>query len=105
MEKSPKSKNRKVLKTVVLAAASIGLYTLLFANEATVTEFYTKGSYYAALPVLTAFGFSFVHGAFASQCLETLGLTARKSTAPSPTITKQKQSDVKKDKRPRLNAK
>ena len=93
----------KYLKTAVLACASIGMYTALFANEATVLEFYTKGSYYAALPVLTALAFSFVHGAFASQCLETLGITARKSTAPSITITKQKQPAVKKDNRARLN--
>jgi L-asparagine transporter-like permease len=93
----------KTSKTVLLAAASIGLYTALFANEATITEYYTKGSFYAALPVVTALVFSFVHGAFASQCLETLGITARKSTAPSPSITKQKQSVVKKDQRVHLN--
>lgn len=102
MTQSPKSNGKRLLKTLVLGAASAGLYVALFANEATVLEYYTKGSVYAALPVLTAFGFSFIHGAFASQCLETLGLTARKSTAPSPSITKQKQPVVKKDQRAQL---
>ena len=95
----------KTLKTVLLACASIGLYTALFANEAMVIEYYTKGSFYAALPVATVLVFSFVHGAFASQCLETLGITARKSIAPSPSITKQKKPAVKKDQRVHLNVK
>lgn len=105
MTQSPKPKNGSVVKTLVLAAASTGLYAALFANEATVLEFFTKGNGYAALPVVTAFLFSFVHGAFASQCLETLGLTARKSTAPQASITKQKQPGVKKGQRPQLNVK
>lgn len=103
MAETKTSRNGKVLKTAVLAAASIGLYTALFANEPLVVEYYTKGHAFAALPVLTAFGFSFVHGAFANQCLETLGLTARVSKKPEVAATKQKQTTVKKDQRPRLN--
>jgi hypothetical protein len=86
-----------------LAVPTVGLYTALFANEAAVTDLYTRGSFYAALPVLTAFAFSIVHGAFASQCLEALGITAKKSATASTTITKEKESTVKKDTRPRLN--
>ena len=71
-------KNGQILKTVALAAGSVGLYALLFANEASVVEFYTKGGAYAALPVVTAFLFSFVHGAFASNFLSVLGLEAKK---------------------------
>ncbi|MBU2513396.1 hypothetical protein KJ966_18810 [bacterium] len=102
MTQSPQSQSRKWLKTALLAAATVGIYAALFANEATVTKFYTKGSFYAALPVLTAFAFSIIHGAFAGQCLEMLGITASKSTIASTTIKKQKQPVVKKDQRARL---
>jgi hypothetical protein len=102
MTQSPQKNSRNYLKTALLALASIGLYTALFANQAAVMTYFTKGSFYAALPILTAFAFSVVHGAFAGQCLETLGISARKSTAPSPSIKKQKQPVVKKDQRARL---
>ncbi len=93
----------KNFKTLLLAAATVGLYTALFANESAVTDYYTRGSFYAALPVLTALAFSIIHGAFASQCLELMGLTAKKSITTSTSITKEKQSTVKKDTRARLN--
>ncbi len=94
MAQSPTSKNKKIAKTVLMAAASIGLYALLFANEATVTEYYTKGNVYAALPIGTAFLFSFVHGGFASQLLETLGLTARKTQTIEISVQEQKQKQA-----------
>ncbi|MFH2129623.1 MAG: hypothetical protein ABIK68_04555 [bacterium] len=100
-----KSKQKKkLLKTVLLAAATVGIYTALFANASTVTTFYTKGGLYAALPVLTAFAFSIIHGSFASQCLEALGITASHSTQKSVEATKQKQKVTQKDQRPRLHA-
>jgi hypothetical protein len=102
MTQSPHKKSHNLLKTVLWAVPTIGIYTALFANQTTVMKYFTKGSYYAALPILTAIIVSFVHGAFASQCLETLGISARKSTAPSPSIKKQKQPVVKKDQRARL---
>lgn len=102
MTQSPKSKKGNFVKTVVLGAVSIGMYTALFANEAAVTEYYTRGNYYAVLPIATAFLFSFVHGGFASNLLETLGLTARKTTSAGVTAQKQKQPAAQKDNRPRL---
>jgi amino acid permease len=104
MTQPTKIRNNKVLKTVLLAAASIGLYAALFANESLVVEYYTKGNFYAALPVMTAFLFSFVHAGFASQCLEVLGLTARKTPSTRPTVSEQKQPAIEKDKRLQLQA-
>lgn len=103
MNPSQKSRTGQITKTFLLSAASIGLYATLFANEATVTEYYTKGGVYAALPIATAFVFSFVHGGFASQLLETLGLTARKTTSSQVSIQKQKQPTAKKAQRLELN--
>ena len=70
-------KGMMLLKTGVLALASGGLYYAFFAHEAAVTRYYTMGGFYAALPILTALAFAVIHGAFASQCLETLGITAK----------------------------
>ncbi len=101
MTQFPHSRSQKFTKTTLLATASIGLYSVFFANEATVTMYFTKGGYYALLPVLTAFAFSIIHGAFAGQCLEVLGISARKSSSASLSI--KKQPVVKKDQRARLN--
>jgi hypothetical protein len=72
-------KKRPVGKMVIFGAMSLGLYTYLFSNEALVTNTYTLGGWSAVFPVGTAFLFSFVHGAFASNFLNVLGLEPKKS--------------------------
>lgn len=105
MVKSQTKRKRNLVKTAVMAAASVGLYTALFANEGRVITYFTKGGAYAALPVLTAFAFSIIHGSFASQCLEMLGLTASSSVRKTAEADKQKQAVTRKDGRPRLEVK
>lgn len=75
---APASARPSALKVLVLGVFSIGLYYSVFANEQLVTDFYTKGKWYAALPILTVFVFSFVHGAFASDLLSFCGIEAKK---------------------------
>lgn len=72
-------KKKPVGKMVLFGAASIGMYTMLFSNEALVTDTFTLGGWYAAFPVGAAFAFSFIHGAFASNFLSVLGLEPKKS--------------------------
>jgi len=103
MDKS-QSKGKFYLKTGLVTAASIGLYVALFANEGTVMKLFTKGGAYVALPVLTAFAFSVVHGACASQILEALGISASSSAQKSIQAAKQKKAEQRKDQRPRLQA-
>jgi hypothetical protein len=58
-------------------AASALCYGLLFANETEVmTAFARTDSWYPALPVLTAFVFSLVHGAFTGYFWEVMGVVA-----------------------------
>jgi hypothetical protein len=73
-----KSKKKPYLKAVIFGIASIASYIFLFSNSKLVMEEYTRGGAYAALPVLTAFYFSFLHGAFASNVLDVVGLQAKK---------------------------
>ncbi|WP_163339418.1 hypothetical protein [Desulfopila sp. IMCC35008] len=72
-------KKRPVAKMLFFGAASGGAYMLLFSNAALVTNTYTLGGWHAIFPVGTAFAFSFIHGAFASNLLSVLGLEAKQS--------------------------
>jgi len=71
-------KKKTYLMTVVFGAVSLAMYIALFTHQGWVTDNFTKGGYYAAYPILAAFLFSFVHGAFASNLLSSLGLEAKK---------------------------
>ena len=69
---------KPVLPMVLFGAVSLTAYIILFKNEKLITTEYTMGGWHAAYPVLTAFLFSFIHGAFASNLLSVLGLEAKK---------------------------
>lgn len=71
-------KKRPVGKMVLFGAMSVTAYLFLFSNETLVTQTFTLGGWHAAFPVMTAFLFSFVHGAFASNLLTVIGLEAKK---------------------------
>jgi hypothetical protein len=72
------SKAKTFLFTIVFGAISLTCYYLVFSNEKLVTETYTHGGIYTLFPVGTAFLFSFIHGAFASNLLSMLGLEPKK---------------------------
>ena len=72
-------KKKPIGKMFLFGAMSLGAYGLLLSNMKLVTDTFTLGGWYAALPVGTAFLFSFVHGAFASNFLSVLGLEPKKS--------------------------
>jgi uncharacterized integral membrane protein len=71
-------KSKPYMGTVIFGAMSLTFYVLLFNNEAFVTETFTRGGIYTLFPVGTAFLFSFVHGAFASNLLSVFGIEAKK---------------------------
>ena len=72
-------KKKTYVQTIIFGVISLASYIILFSNEVWVTDTYTKGGYYAAFPIVTAFWFSFIHGAFGSNLLTVLGLEAKKS--------------------------
>jgi hypothetical protein len=75
---APAPKKSYTLPMVIFGAMSIGLYVALFRYQGWVTDTFTKGGIYTAWPILTAFVFSFIHGAFASNLLSFLGIEAKK---------------------------
>ncbi|MEW6658598.1 MAG: universal stress protein [Thermodesulfobacteriota bacterium] len=76
-------------KTVGFGLGTAVLYAAVFMNTDTVMQYFTKGAWYAALPIATVFVFSFVHGAFSNYLWEALGIQAPKRVAPRPTAAKR----------------
>jgi hypothetical protein len=63
-------------------AASVLCYVVLFAYEKEVMVLFTRtDGWYPLLPVLTAFVFSFAHGAFTAYFWEVMGVSARPAAA------------------------
>lgn len=73
---------RALVLTLVLGAASAGLYALLYLFSNTITELAAltrQGEkLYALVPLVIAMVFSLVHGAFTGHFWDLLGLRAKK---------------------------
>jgi hypothetical protein len=74
------SKGKLISKTIACGLGAAVLYAAVFTNTGTIMKYFTKGGIYAALPIVTVFIFSFVHGAFASNLWSLLGIEAAKKT-------------------------
>lgn len=75
---APAAKSKPYLKTIIFGSMSLSAYYMLFTNEKLVTQVFTAGGWHWVFPVGAAFFFSFIHGAFASNLLSTIGLEAKK---------------------------
>jgi hypothetical protein len=69
-------KKKLLGKTIFYGAVTALLYGGVFANTDIVTQFFTRGGLYAALPIATVFVFSFAHGAFSGNLWSLLGIEA-----------------------------
>ena len=76
------NRGKLIRNTIGLGVASAALYAAVFTNTGTIMTYFTKGGIYAALPIVTVFAFSFVHGAFASNLWSVLGIEATKKVQP-----------------------
>jgi hypothetical protein len=78
------------VKTLGWGVATAALYAAVFSNTSSIMGYFTRGGWYAALPLATVFVFSFVHGAFSHHVWEMLGIRAPRTTAqPRPTAAKR----------------
>ncbi len=101
MAHEPKRNFNLAAKTVGLGIATAALYAAVFLNSGSVMKYFTRGGWYAALPIATVFVFSFVHGAFAHHVWEVLGIRApQKTVQPRPAAAKR--PTPRKRQRPRL---
>jgi uncharacterized integral membrane protein len=72
------SRKKPVGKMVVMGIISVILYMLLLAKQDEVNSLFGRGGWFAFLPIITAFVFSFVHGAFTGDFWTVLGIEAAK---------------------------
>jgi len=86
-------------KTIAFGGMAAALYAAVFLNGSTVMKFFTRGGWYAALPIATVFVVSFVHGAFAHHLWSALGIEAVKRVQPR---TEAKRPVQRKRPRPEL---
>jgi uncharacterized membrane protein YcjF (UPF0283 family) len=72
-------------KTLGYGLLAAGLYAAIFWQEDLIMKYFTRGGWYAALPIATVFIFSLAHGSFANYLWSALGIEAtRKKTAVRP---------------------
>jgi hypothetical protein len=92
-------KKKPIGKTVIFGAATVALYAAVFTNTEAVMKYFTKGGWYAALPIATVFLFSFIHGTFSGHVWSLLGIEAVKKDMKQK--TEEKVIQQKKRVRPR----
>ena len=67
------------VELVVSGFVSASLYLLLFLYEKEIMQAFTRAdAFYPALPIITAFAFSFAHGAFAGYFWEVVGIRGKR---------------------------
>jgi hypothetical protein len=97
-------RNNEIKKTIGYGMITAALYGCVFWNADKVMSYFTKGGFYAALPVATVFIFSFAHGSFASNLWSLMGIKPMKKDALQPTVGKTVTQTKKVQKRPRAYA-
>lgn len=71
-------KKKPVGALVITGIVSIAMYGMLLSKQDLINSTFGKGGMYAFLPIVTAFAFSFVHGAFTGHFWTVLGIEAAK---------------------------
>ncbi len=97
-------KRKPVGSTIGYGLVTAAMYAAVFTNADTVMNYFTRGGWYAALPIVTVFAFSFAHGAFAHNLWSLLGVEAAKKESLRETERKVVQKRKQAAKRPRAYA-
>jgi len=71
-------KNKPYGKAIFWGTISAIAYITVFTHQDIITEYFTRGHWYAALPIAAVFFFSFVHGGFCSYLLSVLRIEPAK---------------------------
>lgn len=73
MDVKNQNKSNPFRSAILWGIVSLALYLLVFINQETVTDYYTRGGYFAIAVIATALIFSLVHGTFSSFLVEVMG--------------------------------
>jgi len=84
------TKKQALVRMIGFGIASAAVFGTVFHFASPITEIFSRGGMYAALPIATVFLVSYVHGAFASNLWSALGIEAKRpAKAVQPTKTKR----------------
>lgn len=97
-------RKKLALKTAGFGIATALLYAAVFTHVDLVMHYFTRGGWYAALPVSTVFVFSFAHGGFAGNLWSLLGIEAVHTTALREVERKVVRKQQKIARKPRTYA-
>ncbi len=88
------TKKQAVVRMIGYGAASAAVYGAIFQFANPITEMFSRGGMYAAMPIATVFLVSYVHGGFASNLWTALGINAKQ---PAKTLrpTAAKRPEVR----------
>jgi K+-sensing histidine kinase KdpD len=102
MSGNQSNKGKPIMGTIVYGMISAAVYAAIFMNADTVMRFFTKGGWYAALPIASVFVVSFVHGNFAGNLWSLLGIEAAKTGEQRVIKRKSEHETTRIQQRPRV---
>jgi hypothetical protein len=70
------AKKKPVGAMIVMGIISIALYTTLLLKQDLLNTTFAQGGWYALLPIIMAFVFSYFHGSFTGHFWTVLGIEA-----------------------------
>lgn len=70
------AKKKPVGSMIVMGIISIALYTTLLLKQDLLNSTFAQGGWYALLPIVMAFVFSYFHGSFTGNFWTVLGIEA-----------------------------
>jgi hypothetical protein len=103
-DKTTHHRKKLALKTAGFGLVTAILYAAVFTQADLVMHYFTRGGWYAALPVTTVFAFSFAHGGFAGNLWSLLGIEAVHKTALREVERKVVRKQQKIARKPRMYA-
>ncbi|MBI5205476.1 MAG: hypothetical protein HZA11_11215 [Nitrospirae bacterium] len=71
-------RKKPIGKMIFMGILSVALYAVLLMKQDAINSYFGRGGIYALLPIVTAFIFSFIHGAFTGDFWTVLGVEAKK---------------------------
>ncbi len=70
------TRKKPVVAMIVMGLISLALYTTLLMNQDEINSTFAQGGWYAFLPIIVAFVFSYFHGGFTGHFWTVLGVEA-----------------------------
>ena len=70
------TRKKPVVAMIVMGIISLALYTTLLMKQDVINSTFAQGGWYAFLPIIVAFVFSYFHGGFTGHFWTVLGVEA-----------------------------